>query len=309
VVASREEGLPATPALAPARLDTEAPGQSYSLAHLLWRRFWRNRGAVTGFAIVAVVVLLALLAPWIAPYAPEKQFTARRLEGPSGDFWLGTDNLGRDVASRLLWGARPSIGLAALSTLVILTIGVTYGLWAGYIGGIVDDIAMRVVDVLEAFPTLILAIAIIGVLGPGLRGVMLAVISVVWTGYARLVRGYVLEVRERPFVQAAVALGCSRWQVILRHILPNVISPVIVLASLQMGFLLLTIAGLNFLGLGIQPPNPEWGAMLNAGRKFFQLAPQLMLYPGLMITVTVLGFSLLGDGLRDVLDPRHLDGH
>jgi peptide/nickel transport system permease protein len=195
---------------------------------------------------------------------------------------------------------------AAVATTIILLIGVTVGVASGYIGGLFDDVSMRIVDILQAFPLLILALAIIGILGPGLQNVLLAVILVVWASYARLVRGIVLEIREQEFVMAAVSMGGSRLHIIVKHILPNIISPVLVLASLQMGFLLLTISGLSFLGLGIQPPTAEWGAMLNDGRNFFQVAPQLMIYPGIMITLTVLGFSLLGDGLRDVLDPKQV---
>jgi peptide/nickel transport system permease protein len=249
------------------------------------------------------MVGLALFAPWVAPHDPDEIYPARLAE-PSREFPLGTDNIGRDIFSRLVYGARPSIGSAAVATVIILLIGVTVGVGSGYIGGILDDVAMRIVDILMAFPLLILALAIIGILGPGLRNVLLAVILVVWASYARLVRGIVLEIREQEFVMAAVCLGGSSLHIIVRHVLPNIISPVLVLASLQMGFLLLTISGLSFLGLGIQPPTAEWGAMLNDGRTFFQVAPRLMIYPGIMITLTVLGFSLLGDGLRDVLDPK-----
>lgn len=274
-----------------------------------WPRFFRrmakNSGAVIGLTIVFVMVFLALFAPWVAPHDPNET-RPNRLEGPSREFLLGTDNLGRDIFSRLVYGTQPSIGSAALATTIILLIGVSIGVIAGYSGGILDDIAMRIVDTLQAFPVLILALAIVGILGPGLKNVLLAVILVVWSSYARLVRGIVLEIREHEFVLAAVALGGSRLHIIIKHIIPNIISPVIVLASLQMGFLLLTISGLSFLGLGMQPPDPEWGAMLNDGRNFFQVAPQIMIYPGIMITLTVLGFSLLGDGLRDVLDPKHV---
>jgi peptide/nickel transport system permease protein len=271
------------------------------------RRLLRNRGAVIGLIIVAFMTTIALVAPLIAPHDPNKQFPLHRLETPSKGFPLGTDNLGRDILSRIIYGARPSIGSAVMATIIIISIGITVGAWSGYVGGILDDIAMRVVDVLLAFPNLILALAVVGILGPGLRNMLIAMTFAVWAGYARLVRGIVLELRERQFVKASIALGGRRSHIILQHILPNIISPVIVLASLQMGYLILSIAGLSFLGLGIQPPTAEWGAMLNAGRNFFQLAPRLMIIPGAAISVTVLGFNMLGDGLRDVLDPRHVN--
>ena len=266
-------------------------------------RLIRNPSCIMGLAIVLFMFSIALFAPWIAPHDPN-EIHAVRLAAPSWEFLLGTDNIGRDILSRLIYGARPSLGSTALATVIILVIGVTVGVIAGYTGGIIDDVAMRIVDVLQAFPLLILALAIVGILGPGLQNVLLAIILVVWASYARLVRGIVLEIREKEFVMAAISIGSRHSRIIIRHILPNIISPVIVLASLQMGFLLLAISGLSFLGLGMQPPQAEWGAMLNGGRNFFQVAPQLMVYPGIAITLTVMGFSLLGDGLRDVLDPQ-----
>jgi peptide/nickel transport system permease protein len=266
----------------------------------------RNRAAVVGCVIVFAVVFIAITAPWLTPYDPDELVGGTFLP-PSSEFLLGTDNLGRDMLSRLMYGSRASIGASALATAVIVTIGITVGAWAGYSGGWVDSILMRIVDILLAFPSLILALAVVGVLGPGLRNMLIAVASVAWASYARLVRGMVLEIRERPFVQAAIALGGNRRFIVMKHIIPNIISPVIVLATLEMGILILTIAALNFLGLGVQPPTSEWGAMLNQGKNFFQRAPQVMIYPGLMISITVLGFNLLGDGLRDVLDPRHIE--
>lgn len=263
-----------------------------------------NHVAIAGLLIVIVMVTLAVIGPLIAPDSPDKQFSGQRLQPPSQEFLLGTDNLGRDILSRLLHGARLSLGMAALATIVIVGIALSVGAVAGYVGGFVDDIAMRVADVLLAFPGLILALAIIGILGPSMVNVIISLSLVSWAGYARLVRGLVLEARERPFVEATVATGATGNRILVRHILPNIISPVIVLVSLEMGTLILAIAGLNFLGLGVQPPTAEWGAMLNQGRPFSQSEPQLMVYPGILITITVLGFNLLGDGLRDVLDPR-----
>jgi peptide/nickel transport system permease protein len=268
-------------------------------------RFWHNRSAVPGLALVLLVVLGALLAQVIAPHDPNKQYAGKRFEPPSSEFPLGTDALGRDTLSRLVYGARPSVGSAALATLLIVVIGITLGSIAGYVGGWTDDVIMRVVEVLLAIPSLLLALALVGILGPSLENVILGAVFVWWAGYARLVRGLVLEIRERPYINAAIAVGVPTALILRRHILPNILGPVIVLASLEMGTLILIIAGLNFLGLGVQPPTAEWGAMLNQGRAYFQRMPEQMLYPGLLITVTVLGFNLLGDGLRDVLDPRY----
>ena len=271
----------------------------------LFRLLRQNRVAMIGLLIVTVMVSMGVFGPLIAPYDPDAQVKGRRLESPGREFLLGSDNLGRDLLSRLLHGARLSIGMAALATIFIVTFAVFVGALAGYIGGLVDDVAMRVADVLLAFPGLILALAIVGILGPSLVNAVISLVLVVWAGYARLVRGLVLEAREKPFVEAASAIGAGQARILLRHIIPNVISPVIVLVSLEMGTLILAIAGLNFLGLGVQPPTAEWGSMLNQGRLFFQSQPQLMIYPGIMISLTVLGFNLLGDGLRDVLDPRY----
>lgn len=270
----------------------------------LLTRFRRDRLAMAGLAIVSLFALIALAAPFLAPHDPTAVNPVRRLEGPSLEYLLGTDNLGRDILSRLLLGSRWSLGTAALATVLIMTIGVLVGAVSGYYGGLLDEMLMLVVDVLLGFPNLILALAIVGTLGPGIENVMLGLVSIWWVSYARIVRGLVLSVRERQFIEAARALGIPDRRIIFRHILPNVLPPVIVLATLEMGGLILAISGLSFLGLGVQPPTPEWGAMLNDGRAFFLSAPQLMIYPGLMISLVVIGFNLLGDGLRDVFDPR-----
>lgn len=268
-----------------------------------WQRLINNRGALLGIVIVVGLLSCALFAPWLAPHDPTEQHRGQRLSPPNATFWLGTDNLSRDLLSRLLYGAQISLGAALTATLWIVVIGVSIGALAGYVGGLVDAILMRIVDVLMAFPGLLLALAIVGLLGPGLTNAIIGVVLVGWADYARIVRGVVLEAREQPYVQAAVALGVRPVVIVVRHILPNVLGPLLVLASLEIGGLILTLAGLSFIGLGAQAPTPEWGAMLDQGRTFFQRAPQLMLYPGLLITLAVLGFNLLGDGLRDALDP------
>ena len=270
----------------------------------LLRRFLRDRTAVAGTVIVLLFVGVAVAAPLLAPHDPTDVDPTAFLAPPSAEHWLGTDNLGRDMVSRLIYGARWTLGTAFLAAAGIVGIGVTLGLIAGYLGGLVDDLLMRIVDVLLAFPSLVLALAIVGMLGPSLWNVMLGMVAVWWVDYARVIRGLTVGVREREYVTAARCAGASAPRIILRHILPNVIPSVIVLATLELGGLMLAISGLSFLGLGAQPPTPEWGTMLNDGRLFFQRAPRLMLYPGLAITLVVIGFNLLGDGLRDVLDPH-----
>ena len=267
---------------------------------------WRKLGwsVWLGLGVVVLFILAALGAPLISPNDPTELHPAQSLRGPSAEFPLGTDNLGRCVLSRIIYGSRVSLGTAGAAAVLIMTIGVTLGALSGYYGGITDTVLMRIVDVLLAFPSLVVALAIAGMLGPGLVNAMLGLVGVWWVSYARVVRGLVLSVRERAYVEAARTVGATNQRILWRHVVPNVVPPVIVLATLEMGQLILAIAGLNFLGLGAQPPTPEWGAMLNEGRPFLQIAPQLMIYPGLTISLIVLAFNLLGDGLRDVLDPR-----
>ena len=268
------------------------------------RRLMRQPLSVVGLVVVALFAVMALFAPWIAPKDPTAVDVLHRLASPGRGHLLGTDALGRDLFSRIVYGARWSLGGALFVTVAVTLIGVTVGAVSGFVGGRVDTVLMRVVDALLAFPTLLLALAIVGVVGPGLRGVLTGLVAVGWADYARVVRGLVLSLREREDVGAARAAGGGDVHILGRHVLPNVVSPVIVLASLEMGQLILALAGLSFLGLGAQPPTPEWGTMLNDGRVFLLTAPQLMLWPGIAISLVVLGLNLLGDGLRDVLDPR-----
>ena len=267
-------------------------------------RLLRDWAAIVGLAIVFVLVGLAITAPLVAPHDPAAQYLAERLQSPSLAFPLGTDNLGRCILSRLLFGARLSLGFAGFASLLVLLVGVFVGAVSGYAGGFLDVVVMRVVDLVLAFPLLLLALAITGFVGVGIGSLLIGIVSVWWASYARIVRGLVLSLRERPFIEAARAGGVTPMRIITRHVIPNVIPPIIVLATLEMGSLLLAISGLNFLGLGVQPPAAEWGAMLNEGRPFLRSAPQLMIYPGLAISLAVVGFNLLGDGLRDTLDPR-----
>lgn len=267
------------------------------------RGLLRDKTARIGLVVVTLLVLVAALAPILAPHDP-LALKGARLEGPSWEYPLGTDRLGRDLLSRMMYGARLSLGTAALASVIIMILGVAIGGLAGYVGGIVDAVLMRIVDTVLAFPSLILAIVIAGLFEPSLLTLMLALASVWWVGYARIIRGLVLTVRERPYIEAARIGGAREIRVFGRHVLPNILPPVIVLVTLEMGTIILAISALNFLGLGAQPPTPEWGAMLNEGRSFFFSAPHVMLIPGLVISLAVLGFNLLGDGLRDILDPK-----
>ena len=268
------------------------------------RRCASDRILLAGLVLILIFAAAALAAPLIATHDPTEIDPMAMLAPPSAEHWLGTDNLGRDIFSRLVYGARWSLGASALATLAIVLVGITVGVIAGYFGGLLDDVLMRLVDVLLAFPSLVLALAIVGTLGPSLVNVMIGMVAVWWVDYARVMRGLTVGVREREYVVAARCVGASSRRTIVRHVLPNVVPSMIVLATIELGGLMLAISGLSFLGLGAQPPTPEWGTMLNDGRGFFQRAPQLMLYPGLAITLVVVGCNLLGDGLRDVLDPR-----
>jgi peptide/nickel transport system permease protein len=298
-----------TAATSPVRLPQRAPAARLDDAwrpkrFAAFRAVLRDRSAVFGLVILSVVTLMALGADLIAPYDPTALDPAANLAGASREHWLGTDNLGRDIFSRLVHGARWTLGAAGLAAAGIVVLGVTIGIVAGYVGGLLDDLLMRVVDVLLAFPSMILALAVVGMLGPSLTNVLIGMVAVWWVDYARVVRGLTLRVVQNDYVLSAHCCGCGRRRMILRHILPNVIPSVIVLATLELGSLMLAISGLSFLGLGAQPPTPEWGTMLSDGRLFFLNAPQLMMYPGVAITLVVLGCNLLGDGLRDALDPR-----
>ena len=257
-----------------------------------------------GLVIVAVTVFAALAGPWLSPYDASAQELARRLEPPTLSHPFGLDELGRDILARLLAGARISllVGLAVVS--VSSTVGTLLGSVAGYFGGLVDDVISRLVDVLMAFPGILLAIALVAVLGPSLTNVVIALSVIGWVGYARLVRGQALRARELDFVQAARALGAGPARIVVRHILPSALPAVVVQATLGMAGAIIAEASLSFLGLGVQPPTPSWGTMLDAGRSHLFDAPHLTIFPGLAIALLVLGFNFVGDGLRDRVDPK-----
>ncbi len=268
------------------------------------RAFWRDRTAVLGLGIVGTFVVLALLAPFVAPRDPYAIDVAQKLTPPSRHFPLGSDALGRDVATRLIYGARLSITMAVAASIAIAAIGLVIGLCAGYVGGVVDSAISRVIDAVLTVPGFLLALAVLGTLGPGLDKMIGAVVAVSWASFAREVRSAVLAERAKPYIASARAAGASHARIVGRHVLPNIISPLVVLTTLEMGSILLGISGLSFLGLGVNPPTAEWGAMLSEARTYLADAPFLMVAPGMAILLMVLGFNLLGDGLRDVLDPR-----
>jgi peptide/nickel transport system permease protein len=269
-----------------------------------WKRFARNKLAVVGLVIFLSLILVALFAPQLAPYDPNKQDWKIRLQPPSAVHIMGTDEFGRDLYSRTLYGGRVSLLAGVVPVAIGATAGAAIGLTAGYLGGRWDQILMRFLDILLAFPGLFLALAVVGTLGPGLFNAMLAVAVVSIPGYARVVRGQVLTLRERDFVTAAVAAGAKAPRILWRHLLPNLLSPLLVQASLSVGFAILTTAGLSFLGLGTQPPTSDWGEMLASGRQYLPDAWWLEVFPGLFVMAAVLSVNLLGDGLRDLLDPR-----
>ena len=270
----------------------------------LWRRLRRNRTAVAGAGVVAVFVLLALAAPYLVPYSPIQGNLGDRLQPPSRLHWLGTDELGRDLFSRILYGARISLQIQLVSVLLALAIGVVLGSLGGYLGGYVDHVVMRSMDVLLAFPSIFLALGIIAALGTGLFNLMLAAGISSIPAFARIIRASILSLKEREFVEAALALGSGNGRIMFRHLLPNCLAPIIVQSTLRMATVLLTASGLSFLGLGVQPPTPEWGAMLSNARGYLIVAPHVATIPGLAIMIVVVGFNLFGDGLRDTLDPR-----
>jgi peptide/nickel transport system permease protein len=272
--------------------------------NLVFSRLRKNKLAVTGLAIILFLVFVAVFAPLLAPHHPYEQVLEQALLAPSLEYPFGTDDFGRCIFSRVIYGTRLSLAIGVVVTTISAVVGITLGMLAGFYGGVVDEVIMRIVDIFLAFPGLILALVIAGLLGPGMFNVLFALALVGWMGYARVVRGAVLAEKEKEFVETAKALGASDFYIMCRHLLPNVLAPVIVMATLGIGQTILAAAGLSFLGLGAQPPVPVWGSMLNDGKAYLQTAPHLTIFPGLAIMITVLAFNFLGDGLRDLFDPR-----
>jgi len=270
---------------------------------LVWSRFKKNRLALIGGIIVTIMVLTAIFAPLIAPHDPYRTAPLRRLEAPSLEHPLGTDAMGRDLLSRLIYGARVELSIGILIILFEGTIGITLGLLAGYFGGWVDSLVMRLVDILRSFPVIILAMAIAGIMGQGVYNVVIALGIVGWTTFARMVRSKILSIKESDYVEAAHSIGESTSSVLLRYILPNAVSTAIIMVCIMMPTALIASATLSFLGLGVQPPTASWGSIIAAGRDYLLQAPWISTTAGIFIMFTVLGFNFIGDGLRDAVDP------
>jgi peptide/nickel transport system permease protein len=292
------------PLSTPAAPDRAAEARGLAGARRWWRRFARNRGAVFGLGVFLAIVLMAVFAGALAPYDPIAQGVGPANAGPTWTHWAGTDSFGRDMLSRIIYGSRIALVVGVMSVLLAMAIGVTLGLVAGYYGGWVDVVIMRVMDGLFAFPIIILAIAMMAWMGFGVKNVIIAVAVGFIAPFARVTRADVLAVKEEPYIEAARLAGVSRPAIIARHVLPNVLAPIIVQAALRVSGAIITESGLSFLGLGPPPPTPVWGSMIAEGRNFIVMAPHISTIPGIALMVTIVGLNLLGDGLRDTLDPR-----
>ena len=287
---------------------TEAASRKAPRGRSLWRmsvqRLMRNPGAVSGLVVLALLVVSALIAPYVTSFDPIALSPRDRLQPPGAEHWFGTDAFGRDIFTRVMYGGRTSLQIGFVAVIISSLIGVTLGLLGGYFGGMVDQVVSRIVDVMLAFPGLLLALAIVAILGPNLINAMIAVGISASPNYARITRGAVLQVKELAFIEAAQQSGARSWRIILQHVFPNVLGPIVVVATLGVANAIIAGAALSFLGLGAEPPTPEWGLMLSDGRAYLRHAWWITTFPGLAIMVTVLAINLVGDGLRDALDPR-----
>lgn len=275
-----------------------------SLGYEAWKRLKRNRMAMIGMVIILLLIACAIFAPLIAPYDYEYQDYNAILQSPSGAHLMGTDNFGRDIFSRVVYGTRISIPIGLICVCISSTVGGTFGALAAFYGGKAENIIMRFMDIYQSIPSMLLAIAIAAALGSGMRNLIFAIALGTIPLYARVVRGAILTVKRKDYVQAARAIGASTARLIIKHMLPNCVGPIIVQMTFSVAAGILTAASLSYIGLGIAPPTPEWGAMLNAGKQYLQTYPHMLIFPGLMIMITVLALNLFGDGLRDALDPR-----
>lgn len=270
----------------------------------VWRRLKHNKAAMFGLAVILILIFAAVFADFIAPYGYDDQNLKERFQTPNGQHWLGTDNFGRDIFSRIIYGAQVSLKVGLLAVGIAMVSGGALGAIAGFYGGKLDNVIMRFIDILLAIPSILLAISIVAALGPELRNVMIAVGVGSIPSYARIVRASVLSLRDQEFIEAARAVGANDTRLIMKHIIPNSLAPLIVQSTIGVAGAILSAAGLGFIGLGIQPPLAEWGAMLNSGRQYIRDYPHMTAFPGLAIMITIFALNLLGDGLRDALDPR-----
>ena len=269
-----------------------------------WNRLKKNKFSMVCLYAIIIFALIAIFAPLFAPYDPAHQDIYNILDGSSKEHWLGTDHLGRDILSRIIYGSRVSLSVGIVAEAIAVTIGIIMGALAGFYGGIVDTIISRIIEIFASFPFLLFAIAIMFVLGPGIVNLFIAIGLIGWTGLARLIRAQIIQLKEKEFVEAATAIGASKTRIILKHLLPNCLSTIIVIISLDIPGDIMLEATLSFLGLGVQPPMPSWGEMINSSRMFMRQAPMYSIYPGIAIMIIVLSFNTLGDALRDALDPK-----
>lgn len=287
--------------------DTAKRRRSERPLMVTWRRLKKNKLATLGLVIIVLMIVLAVLSPLIIPYKVDAVNLKYKLKLPSAEHWFGTDELGRDIFSRLLYGARFSLQIGILGVLISATGGILLGSIAGYYGGATDNIIMRLMDVLQAMPGIVLAIAISATLGPGLTNCIIALSISAIPNYARMTRASILNVRKMEYLEAATSINCSSTRIIVKHVLPNAFSPLIVQSTMGIAGTIMGAAMLSFIGLGVQPPTPEWGAMLSAGRNYLRDYPHLCIFPGVTIMIAVLSLNMLGDGLRDALDPKLKD--
>jgi peptide/nickel transport system permease protein len=281
---------------------TEAPGESRPRGRL--RALLSHPGAIFGIVVISLQVVMAIFAPWIAPHSPDQAYTSYVLTGPSRHFWFGTDELGRDILSRVIFGARVSLQIAVICVGIAATAGSLLGMLAGFYRGAADSVIMRAMDIVLAFPDILLAVAVIAILGPGLNNMMVAIGVALIPVYARTVRSATLQVADSEYVRAATVIGVTRWRILFSHVLRNVWTPIIVISTVNISTTILIAAGLSYVGLGAQPPTAEWGSMLSDAHNYLPAEWWMAVFPGIAITLSVLAFNLLGDALRDLLDPR-----
>lgn len=273
------------------------------------KRLKRNKVAMVSLVVIVLIALMAIFAPYVAPYDPYVQDLSKILAPPSAEHWLGTDDLGRDILSRVIHGARVSLTVGLVAESIALALGVVIGAVAGYFGSWVDNLISRIMEVFASFPQILFAMGIMFAMGPGILNIFIAIGLVGWTGVARIVRGQVMQLKKMEYVQAARATGAGTAHIIFRHLIPNCLPTIIIVAAMNIPANIMTEASLSFIGLGVQLPHPSWGSMVSIGRKYIRMAPHFSVYPGIVIIITVLAFTMLGDGLRDALDPRMKDSH